>query len=455
MADQEVNELTTKNEDLNQQVQSLQDQLDESEKRREKERDESGREKDQWLQMLDQGRRLQAKLEEDKRVLAQEITSLKSNVSRLQKERDTRFSNSWQGSTPGAEQNFRDPNSSDSEIRNASAGSNETTAGDVAALKAKVEILRRSLEEARRHNQVLDERANEIVQRSSHLGGLIDRALDDESSSTEKGNIPATDCGEVAKAGHSQLPPTKSRSHIEHMRTEQSGASDKSTVSIPANELVVKPARSVLPSPTERSLQGSPHMSLPDDCNRASGRTSVPSAASDYANEHMIAARETRTEVNPFKSPRQGRQMPKGVNLWSTLGYGQPGEPNNPLPIGSFRPLNHDTPTISSDSKPIYARTANSPQSSILSPDTAMDDASSSSTRSANGQSPGSSWAGDGQYGADLTPVSTLPTPGSVVSLKQYQSYPFERQYSMETAGAMPPPPRPGAQSAELDSARG
>lgn len=434
VADQEVNELTTKNEDLNQQVQSLQEQLDGSEKRREKERDDHGTEKHQWMQMLDQGRRLQAKLEENKKNLTQEITSLKSTMTRLQKDRELRSPSVWNGSEMAQVQQARGSDPGSIGIEHSSA----VPAADVAALKAKVETLRRSLEEARRHNQVLDERASEVVERSSHLGSIIDRALDEEGSSVQE-TSSNNDRGQ--QASFIQFSPSKSRSP-----TERAHSSDKPRVSIPANEVAMSSVRPMVPSPKETSFQGHSYISSSEDLMKTLGPKSVASAAAQYTSPHMVNTKSAQNENGPFKVSAQGKQLPPGVNVWSTLGYGQSGESNSPVSLGSFRPLTHGTFPRQPEFK---LRTGNA------SPDGILDDSSSTSTKSANGQSPGSSWAGDGQFGTDITPVSTLPTPGSAASLKQSQSYPFERRYSLENAGSMPPPPRPAAQIADLDSTRG
>lgn len=75
-ADQEINDLTTRNEELVEQVRTLESQLDECEKKRETERSDAVREKEQWGRMLEMSGRLQAKSADDRQKLVQEKESL-------------------------------------------------------------------------------------------------------------------------------------------------------------------------------------------------------------------------------------------------------------------------------------------------------------------------------------------------------------------------------------------
>ncbi|GAB7326316.1 hypothetical protein MBLNU13_g10288t2 [Cladosporium sp. NU13] len=79
-ADQEINEMTARNEELIEQVRTLETQLEECEKKREMERSDAVREKDQWGRMLEMSGRLQAKNADDRQKLVQEKESLQQRL---------------------------------------------------------------------------------------------------------------------------------------------------------------------------------------------------------------------------------------------------------------------------------------------------------------------------------------------------------------------------------------
>jgi hypothetical protein len=79
-ADQEINDVTTRNEDLVEQVRTLETQLEECERKRETERSDAVREKDQWSRMLEMSGRLQAKSADDRQKMVHEKESLQQRL---------------------------------------------------------------------------------------------------------------------------------------------------------------------------------------------------------------------------------------------------------------------------------------------------------------------------------------------------------------------------------------
>jgi hypothetical protein len=79
-ADQEINDLTARNEELFEQVRTLETQLEESERKRETDRSDAVREKEQWGRMLEMSGRLQAKGADDRQKLVQEKESLQQRL---------------------------------------------------------------------------------------------------------------------------------------------------------------------------------------------------------------------------------------------------------------------------------------------------------------------------------------------------------------------------------------
>jgi hypothetical protein len=79
-ADQEINDLTTRNEELVEQVRTLETQLEDCERKRETERSDAVREKDQWGRMLEMSGRLQAKGADDRQKLVQDKEGLQQRL---------------------------------------------------------------------------------------------------------------------------------------------------------------------------------------------------------------------------------------------------------------------------------------------------------------------------------------------------------------------------------------
>ena len=180
VADQEVNDLTNRNEDLTQQSQSLQDQLEESERRREKEREDFSREKEQWLQMLEQGRRITARKDDEKRALSQRISDMQAESELMQGDRNDMTPTSLADSKDLRRLSSQDSNSGKAFPIPSSAGLvGDDDAINVATLKAKIEFLRFALEDSRRLNQGLEDRAHEVLSRSLGMKQVIGQALDE------------------------------------------------------------------------------------------------------------------------------------------------------------------------------------------------------------------------------------------------------------------------------------
>lgn len=190
VADQEVNELTSKNEDLTEQVKLLTSQLEHSERKRDAERSDAEREKNQWGRMLEMSGRLQAKADAEKQRLLAEKETLLQHVSRLRqspKELETQEERSstseglpsnrprdYEGRTfiaPGAQTHVQDSNADLDELRRT-----------IAAQARRIELFRTALEQIRAQSAELDERTQTIRQRSSELKNMSDRALNADTT---------------------------------------------------------------------------------------------------------------------------------------------------------------------------------------------------------------------------------------------------------------------------------
>ncbi|PPJ56121.1 hypothetical protein CBER1_02065 [Cercospora berteroae] len=183
VADQEVNELTSKNEDLAEQVKLLTSQLEHSETKRDAERSDAEREKNQWGRMLEMSGRLQAKADAEKQRLLAEKETLLQHVSRLRqspKEQGTQEEHlatspeddhSRTFSAPRAQTHAQDRSDDLDELRRT-----------VAAQARRIELFRSALEQIRAQSAELDERAQTIRQRSSELQNISGRALNTDNT---------------------------------------------------------------------------------------------------------------------------------------------------------------------------------------------------------------------------------------------------------------------------------
>jgi hypothetical protein len=106
-ADQEINDLTARNEELTEQIKTLETQLEECEKKRETERSDAVREKDQWGRMLEMSGRLQAKNADDRQKLVHEKESLQQRLQIYENEAalsaKRRASQSYKASSPSGQ----------------------------------------------------------------------------------------------------------------------------------------------------------------------------------------------------------------------------------------------------------------------------------------------------------------------------------------------------------------
>lgn len=424
VADQEVNELTAKNEDLVQQLQSVQEQLDESERKRGRERDDAAREKDQWLQMLDQSRQLQSKYEDDKRLLlSRRVDIVRAGNGALSEDRGRQ--------SPGYRHQIATPPLQAIAKASPTMASSSTAASiplendpdEITSLKTKTEALRSALEEAKQQIILLEERAQDVVSRSDSIQQTIDHALAERPL--------------AAKTQHRASKPTKeNQSQTDLPSQHESGAFLKSS----------QPLHIDLPN-------AMPSLTTPEDVIKALGP--VPSSSNKSRDE---VYHSTATSTHDKSLYHHTHSRPK---LQSSLAISTPWSASEPkghpdsgsIPhLGTFRPLIHPSTNAEVATTSTATEKATSLQSPGSSPGSESDDSASTLTRIWSAQSADAS---AGAFGADLTPISTLPTPNSTTSTQQGTagdssgSYFHRTQHAAEKSRsslAMPPPPRPSDQ---------
>ena len=458
VADQEVNELTNRNEDLRDQVRNLEVQLEESETKREAERADFAKEKDQWGRMLELGGRLQAKSGDDIQKLKDEKAGLLQRVAAYEQgapvrqdrvQRDdsaSRIEPSRQD--PGNSQRKIDQDTNSATIEGPTIGPHSGFVGhtlndveslnrEIAILKSRNDVLRFSLEETRRHNQRLDERVKEVVQRSGEIGGVIDRALDEEQSAGEGQNVE-TKRDQKGRNGGPIIAPRRSTSSqkpfpsaypifskVPHS-TEQQGVA-QSAESSTSVATMASIARAVSPGPEELGFHVTPSTSSPQELINLLGPVPAPSFTTTFEAKSSTAPLEGPRRVDKREGGKQRwKQSDQQMSPWTPLNLSHQSEMKDGCNIGGFRPLSHDLPSPYTPVAQPPTHTGTPSHSHYTSPQPVMQDLSSNSSGSAKSRSPETSQ--HQQDSSSQTNDQLAPNPP-------------------DASSTMPPPPRPSLPS--------
>lgn len=189
VADLEVNDLTTRNEELTEQVKSLETHIEELERKRDAERAEATREKDQWGRMLDMEGRLQAKNAEERQRLLDEKNSLEQRVLAYEREGEARLLQMKKnmGDRLGSSRKGSPaPQQTSAKAAHAAPAEQSAVAKSQAPsflqqenllLSSRLDVLRSALNEIRRQNGALEDREREFARHRSSVTATIDHAL--------------------------------------------------------------------------------------------------------------------------------------------------------------------------------------------------------------------------------------------------------------------------------------
>ena len=488
VADREVNDLTSKNEDLTGQIEIFEKQFAESEQKRESERSESAKAKEQWGRMLEMGGRLHAKLSEDKQKLLDEKTYLAQLVTAYEEENAMRFEQvkkdllsrreTERHDLEDSERRINQDSNSLSDVQYSapSTGPAGEASNDVAGLRrdngvleARIDVLQVALEETRRQNQDLDTRAQEVAQRASEMGSTIAKALDDEGSAA-KAKQPEMRRRHKVSSGRSTptrqelnsspkvLPvvnPAPRQPLPQSPHREEVQGVPRSTASSKSSSTIASIARAVSPGPAELGFNVTPSNSSPEGLIKALGPVPAPlravqfgTASSGGRQDHSNASQNSQRTYNSGEP-----------NPWIMLNATSQRDTNDKPHTGPFRPLIHHVPSPYASLSRTAAHSETSPHSYHSSPGPLRDD-SSSSSGSTNGRSPESSGGSFESSRPQNDPIlSSSENAGSQASPKEthqheYGQHDQPQSQQQQPPGvpkdtgatiAMPPPPRPGS----------
>lgn len=201
VADNEVNELTIKNEDLAEQIKSLETQLEETEKKRDAERSSAAKEKDQWGRMLEMSGRLHSKGLADKEKLAEEKAALEQRLVHFEGRTSTQPEE--KGSANGDEKEKTNPATvcrhsqmvtlatRPSQANACANDTNEPLKRENTALRERVESLHFALVTVRQELHIFHEPLQQMQAHGKKLEEIVGLALKSDASPSTTSNAPS------------------------------------------------------------------------------------------------------------------------------------------------------------------------------------------------------------------------------------------------------------------------
>lgn len=483
VADQEVNDLTCKNEELAEQVKNLQSQLDESEKKREAERAEAAREKEQWGRMLEMGGRLHSKVAEDRQKLIEERDQLLRKVLEYEEENQFRINRRKEEALAEIEgkplTKAAPPPETKALASPSQIVSSESAPGTVAALKrqveeltAHIEMLHASLQKLKQCNEETGQKSREFLREGEQLALAIDRVLVNYPRDHQTGQEPGCKSGGIRANNLQEQRQTPWLTHpvlkvhseapqLSHASATHPSSQPTPTISGSSSTLTETAAavgRAISPGPEELGFHVQPSTSTPEELIKALGPVPAP-----------VPGLPTPTSAGPRQREvlrDSGSLYASGLGLGSSASMGaertdawmmpqlwrsanKDDRRRSPPGIRAHvSPYHHISPSHLARDSPTYR--APSPRSGHGSPDPVRDGISpsnsstSESSRSPDphGSDPKSTSARSGMRQSTTRRSEIywpVDTPGSVQNVSKWDNDGLE----LDKTTDMPPPPRP------------
>ncbi|KAK0252497.1 hypothetical protein LTR91_004946 [Friedmanniomyces endolithicus] len=450
VSEQEVNDLTGRTEDLAEQVKNLEQQLEESERKRDSERADTAKEKEQWSRMLDMSNRLQGKLAAERQTAVEERDALKRRAMGLADEVGDGEPSPIDASTAAALTTIAA--SGVDQHQRLNMASQEHAPGDVTTLnrevgllKTRVDTLVAALEEAKRKNLELGEHSRGILQRSNDVGQTISRALDGERyagpeqesaisdptaalvrQDAKMTSYPAAPPALVSTAAS----PPKLAPLTKSAYSSRPALPTPTSATAPSIAEMASAGRAVSPGPEELGITVQQSTSSPEELIEALGPITAPLSTfqfqptSTYAPTYSQARRHSYSPADAgprgFTNSSAYRQSPYTTTQRGKLGW--------PAASPSSDNSSPDS-TRDEDSPPLLASSTKrrSPDLSSLSRPR-EDSASSSQGRVLHMEPQGNKF-----------PHLTTPAAAGLAGFRPWS----HDARSGDAAAAMPPPPRP------------
>ncbi|KAK6428777.1 hypothetical protein LTR95_015076 [Oleoguttula sp. CCFEE 5521] len=287
VAEQEINDLTTRNEDLADQVKSLEISLAESEKKRDSERAGITKEREQWGRMLDMGGRLQAKNAIDRQRLSEQLVRLEQRLQsgeesseRAHSGRQSPDSRTIQDASPPITATATSAGGFGLSTAIATDQNSNVHGFSVMAaqrenlnLKARIDVLRFALEELSRQSLLLHAQEREATSARAKMDEAVQRALnEDDAMQRPHGGAPIrfnTKASAASSPRLSTISEPRSRSVSDAARV--AGKSMLIMADMPSAEEMGRMRRAESPSAADLGITDRAASASPEELMKALG----------------------------------------------------------------------------------------------------------------------------------------------------------------------------------------
>ncbi|OQO01018.1 hypothetical protein B0A48_13261 [Cryoendolithus antarcticus] len=287
VAEQEINDLTTRNDDLADQVKSLETSLTESEKKRDSERADIGKEREQWGRMLDLGGRLQAKNAIDRQRLFEQVIRLEQRLQsgdegsgRSQSGRQSPDFRTVQGASSSVTATMTSAGGfglsrviATDESPNVHGFVVMAAQRENLNLKARIDVLRFALEELSRQSLLLQAQEREATSARAKMDEAVQRALnEDDAMQRPHGGAPIRLRAKASAASSPRLSTiSEPRSRSASDAARAAGTSRLIMADLPSAEEMGRMTRVESPSAADLGITDRAASASPEELMKALG----------------------------------------------------------------------------------------------------------------------------------------------------------------------------------------
>ncbi|GAB1735135.1 hypothetical protein NU219Hw_g203t1 [Hortaea werneckii] len=466
VADNEVNELTGRNEELLEQVKTLEGRIEEVERKREQERSDAAREKEQWGRMLEMGTRLQARHADDRQKLMDEREELRNRVAALegsQTDKDRVAGSTESSVVPSTEPSQAHSASKESPMPRETVSHKGTSAGfaensevlkrEVRSLKDQRDLLRSALVAVRTHNSTLQATLAEVSLQNRTIAEDIDKCLGREDAISAQRepchSRPSSASGRDDPSFPTLNAPSSSDNAVKSAAFPEKANQPGEVSSVLRDAATI--GRAVSPGPAELGFSVEPSSSSPEDLIRALGPlpTAGPQSSAKPDHRTLNSSPSRSSGKASIRDERHTFHLPQANNNAFTGPQTQPSGPNcENAPSQEHQVAKPNLSTEGNSHRSLWNQSTKTPPRDTSSTPQYSQDATRRSSggsfhihSSSNGSRSGfpAPEPSPSSYNRDLTP-NPNSNPRSETHAPAFRHWPPPSQTQRVD---MPPPPRP------------
>ncbi|RMY20585.1 hypothetical protein D0866_12498, partial [Hortaea werneckii] len=467
VADNEVNELTGRNEELLEQVKTLEGRVEELERKREQERSDAAREKEQWGRMLEMGTRLQARHADDRQKLMDEREELRSRVAALEGSQTDKYrvagsKESWvvpstePSQAHGASKEMSMPRETTSH-KGTSAGfaeNSEVLKREVRSLKDQRDLLRSALAAVRTHNSTLQATLAEVSLQNRTIAEDIDKCLGKEEGMLAQRepchSRPSSASGRSTPKFPTSSAPSNSGNATKSVASPEKANQPGEVSSVLRDAATI--GRAVSPGPAELGFSVEPSSSSPEDLIRALGPlpTAGPQSSTKPDHRTLNSSPSRSSGKASIRDERPAFHLPQANNNAFTTPKTPLSGPNseNAPPQDQMQVAKPNLSTERYNHPNLWNQSTTSPPRDTSSTSHSSQDATRRPSggsfhfqSSSSGSRSGYPATEPSTYGRDLTPNLNSNPRSDTYAQASFRQWPPSQQQSQRVD--MPPPPRP------------